>query len=72
MARVMTTWKSVVMMCRMRWIMLGTEDETFAVTSFAALGRCCTLKSENRKLSEKYVEICAIWCYNIVGDKTCK
>ena len=21
--------------------MLGTEDETFAVTSFAALGRCC-------------------------------
>ena len=28
-------------MCRMRLIMLGTEDETFAVTSFAALGRCC-------------------------------
>lgn len=52
--------------------MLGREDETFAVTSFTALGRCCTLKSENRKLSEKYVEICAIWCYNIVGDKTCK
>ena len=32
----------------------AAKDETFAVTSFAALGRCCTLKSENRKLSEKY------------------
>ena len=31
----------------------------------------CT-KNENRKLSEKYIEIRAIWCYNIVGDKTCK